>query len=93
MPDQRRKRLVVKGRVQGVGFRFYIIRLAGDFAVTGFVRNLPDGGVEVVAEGEGDQVEAFIGRAVLGPDSSRVTEVKTYQEQPLGEYKLFGVEY
>ena len=43
-----RKRLVVKGRVQGVGFRFHVIRLASGYDVTGFVRNQPDGSVEVV---------------------------------------------
>jgi acylphosphatase len=93
MPGMRRKRLVVSGRVQGVGFRYYIIRLAESFTVTGYVRNQPNGGVEIVAEGDEDQVEAFIGRAALGPSSSRVSEVKTYQEQFSGGYDSFGIQY
>ena len=48
------------GRVQGVGFRYTARRVADDFAVAGFVRNLPDGSVELVAEGEGAEVAAFL---------------------------------
>ncbi len=93
MQVQRRKRLVVNGRVQGVGFRYFTVRLAESFAVTGYVRNLPNGGVEIVAEGTKDQVESFVGRAAHGPSSSRVTEVKTYQELPTGGYDSFGVQH
>jgi acylphosphatase len=48
------------GRVQGVGFRYTVQGLAEQFPVAGYVRNLPDGSVEVVAEGSADQVEAFL---------------------------------
>ncbi len=87
------KRMIVRGRVQGVGFRFHVIHLSEDYDVTGFVRNLPDGGVEIVAEGSSEQVEAFIERAAQGPPGSRVREVKTYLEQPRGCYNSFGVRY
>ena len=92
MAVEYRKRMVVRGRVQGVGFRFYVIHLSENYDVTGSVRNLPDGGVEIVAEGSPEQVEAFIESAAQGPSSSRVTEVKTYQEQPWGSYSSFGVQ-
>jgi len=49
-----------EGRVQGVGFRFTTARIAGDYVVAGYVQNLPDGRVRLVAEGELDQVEAFV---------------------------------
>jgi acylphosphatase len=49
-----------RGRVQGVGFRYMTERLARGFPVAGFVRNLNDGSVELVAEGAPDQVEAFL---------------------------------
>jgi acylphosphatase len=48
------------GRVQGVGFRYIAQQLAAGFAVAGFVRNCPDGDVELVAEGEEDEVERFL---------------------------------
>jgi len=48
------------GRVQGVGFRYTAQSIARNFAVSGYVRNLPDGGVELVAEGETDEIVAFL---------------------------------
>jgi len=47
------------GSVQGVGFRYTATRLAGGFTVDGYVRNLPDGSVELLVEGEGDEITAF----------------------------------
>ncbi len=54
------KRVYYSGRVQGVGFRYTAQRLARGFPVAGSVRNLPDGTVELIAEGEPDPVEAFL---------------------------------
>lgn len=54
------KRVIYKGRVQGVGFRYTAQRLAAGFPVVGFVRNLPGGEVELVVEGAADQVDAFL---------------------------------
>jgi acylphosphatase len=54
------KRVLYSGRVQGVGFRYTTRHVARGYPVAGFVRNLPDGRVEVLAEGEADQVEAFL---------------------------------
>lgn len=56
------------GRVQGVGFRATAREVAGGFAVAGFVRNEADGGVWLEVQGEGDEVEAFLGRlgAIMG---------------------------
>ena len=54
------KRVYYSGTVQGVGFRYAAQELASKFAVTGYVRNLPDGRVELVAEGERDQVEGLL---------------------------------
>jgi acylphosphatase len=54
------KHVYYTGRVQGVGFRYSAQRLAESFAVTGYVRNLPDGKVELVAEGAPDQVDSFL---------------------------------
>lgn len=54
-----RLQVFYSGRVQGVGFRFETRRVATGFEVTGMVRNLPDGRVELVAEGQRDELEAF----------------------------------
>lgn len=54
------KRVLYSGRVQGVGFRYTTQRLAGNYTVGGYVKNLPNGDVELVAEGPADQVDAFL---------------------------------
>ena len=54
------KRVYYSGRVQGVGFRYTTHGLAGNFAVTGHVRNLPNGDVEVIAEGLAEEVDGFL---------------------------------
>lgn len=59
-PASQRCQVFYSGHVQGVGFRYSTSRIAGRFAVTGFVRNLPDGRVELVAEGASEEVTAFL---------------------------------
>ena len=56
------KRVLYTGRVQGVGFRYTAMGVAQSFAVAGFVRNLPDGRVELAAEGEAGEVDRFLAR-------------------------------
>lgn len=62
---------VVSGRVQGVGFRFFARRAAGETGVKGWVRNLPDGSVETLAEGEAEAVTRYLERLREGPGSVR----------------------
>jgi acylphosphatase len=69
-------RWVIGGQVQGVGFRWFTLRRALDLGLTGWVRNLPDGRVEVVASGEGAQVEALERALRRGPISARVETVE-----------------
>ncbi len=57
-----RRHVNYQGSVQGVGFRFTARQLAQDFAVTGYVRNLPDGSVELVAEGDHEEIDRFLER-------------------------------
>ena len=59
--DQARMEVFFRGRVQGVGFRWTTLRAAQGHAVSGFVRNLPDGRVELVAEGAREDLQAFLG--------------------------------
>lgn len=58
-PSQRRE-ILYSGHVQGVGFRYTVHRLARDYEVMGFVRNLPDGRVHLVAEGQAEEIERFL---------------------------------
>ncbi len=80
-----RAHLRIYGRVQGVGFRWSMQREARKLGVSGWVRNLPDGSVEAVIEGERERVEALIGWAHQGPIFARVTRVEMKWEEPRGE--------
>jgi acylphosphatase len=77
------KRLIYSGRVQGVGFRYTVHSLASRVPVTGYVQNLPDGTVELVAEGEADQVEAFLA-TVAERMADNVRRVTVQDEPPRG---------
>lgn len=66
---------MVRGRVQGVGFRFFVRRVASDLGLYGYVRNSPDGAVEVVAEGPRPVLEHLLAVLRQGPPHARVDEV------------------
>jgi len=70
-------RVVVHGVVQGVGFRYHTRQVAQQLGVTGFVRNQPDGTVEIVAAGTQAQVQALLQWAHRGPASAQVSQVDT----------------
>jgi acylphosphatase len=77
------KRVYYSGRVQGVGFRYTARHLASGFAVAGYVRNLPNGDVELLAEGEADQVDAFL-KAVSDDMQGNISRVTVHDEPPGG---------
>ena len=79
-----RRRLVVHGVVQGVGFRAFVWRTATQRGVAGRARNRFDGTVEVVLEGEPDAVEAMVRTCHEGPRGAVVTEVEVFEEEPDG---------
>ena len=68
-------RYLVTGRVQGVGYRYFVLREAERLGLAGFARNLPDGRVEVVAEGTDEVLGQFEGRLRDGPSFASVTAV------------------
>lgn len=78
-----RKRVLYSGRVQGVGFRYTVHNIARGFPVAGFVRNLSDGRVELVAEGEGAGVATFLA-AVAEHWSDFVSDADETDEPPQG---------
>jgi len=78
------------GAVQGVGFRYTACRIAGRYAVAGYVRNLADGRVECLVEGAGDQVEAFLEE--VAETMGTFIRRQTQQAAPCsGRYASFGV--
>lgn len=79
-----RRKIVVQGHVQGVFFRETTRRRADAAGVAGWARNLPDGSVEAVFEGEADAVERLIGFCREGPRRARVDWVDVVSEEPEG---------
>jgi len=77
-----RRRVLVSGRVQGVWFRESTRQAADARGVTGWVRNLPDGRVEALLEGEKEAVEAVIAFVHEGPSHARVDDVEVIEEPP-----------
>ena len=84
---------IVHGRVQGVNFRGTTIREAAAHGVTGWVRNLRDGTVEVMAEGTRSQLESLLQFLHVGPPAANVTGVDVQWLEPTGEYNSFRVRY
>ncbi len=87
-----RARAVLSGRVQGVGFRFFAEEWAERLGLGGYARNLPDGRLEVVAEGPEQAVGDFLAAIRRGPRSAVVTAVEVRWEEPVGE-RSFRIRY
>jgi acylphosphatase len=78
-----RAHVYISGRVQGVGFRAATRRKAATIGVDGWVKNLADGRVEAVFEGESDQVDSMMEWAESGPSTARVDEIDLTYEAPM----------
>jgi acylphosphatase len=86
------KRYVVRGRVQGVGFRWFVEREAHMLGITGWVRNNHDGSVEVLAQGTRDQLSGLHGRLREGPRAARVDKVEVSEATPTQGLTSFRIE-
>jgi len=82
----------VRGRVQGVGFRYFTLEVARRLNLTGCVMNLRDGGVRVYAEGTRGSLEEFLGALRRGPGGARVREVQTSWGTTTGQYSTFSIQ-
>jgi acylphosphatase len=86
-----RVHVLVRGLVQGVNFRWYTQRRAAELGLCGFVRNQPDGWVEVVAEGERASLDSLIDWLRVGPSAAIVESVDAQWNSPSGEFSRFEV--
>jgi acylphosphatase len=92
MSDSRLHALVV-GLVQGVGFRYFVLEAARELGLRGYVRNTPDGAVEVVAEGPQQRLELLASMLRKGPRASVVREVEVDVKEATGEFRGFEVTF
>lgn len=88
-----RARIVVSGIVQGVGFRFFTVDAARRLGLSGFVRNMDDGSVEVEVEGDEEVIESFTKDLSMGPRAARVSGIRSEPLPPGGRYKGFELRY
>lgn len=85
--------LTIRGKVQGVGFRYYALKKASEHQVAGFVRNLPGQEVYIVAEGEEADLITFTDHLKIGPPMAKVREVLIEKSDFTGSYEGFMVRY
>jgi acylphosphatase len=85
------RRFLVRGRVQGVGFRWFVEREALILQIAGWVRNDPDGSVEVLAIGTPEQLAGLRSRLQEGPRAARVDDVEESEAEPVAGLNSFQV--
>ncbi len=85
------RRVLVSGRVQGIGFRFFVDETARYEGVSGWVRNLPDGRLEAFIEGDEESVVRVVQKVQRGPRGARVDHVDVRGETPTGVRREFEI--
>jgi acylphosphatase len=83
-------KIIVKGRVQNVGFRYYTLSKAQDLKITGYTKNLPDNSVEIEAHGDAIQMNTFIDFLRIGPSAAIVSQIQT-SEIPFQSFPSFEI--
>ena len=92
MPAGVARKFLIRGEVQGVGYRFFAQRAAARHQIVGYVRNCPDGSVEALAEGPAGSVEAFKQDLATGPQWAVVDQMEEINLDPSGAYSSFRIE-
>lgn len=87
-----RRTVLFSGRVQGVGFRYTACRIAENYTVTGYVKNLPDGRVEAIVEGETAEVERFL-TALRQDMADHIRDVQQHDGAAAGKFDRFDVRF
>tara|TARA_Y100000310_G_scaffold218876_1_gene220197 strand:- start:241 stop:513 length:273 start_codon:yes stop_codon:yes gene_type:complete len=88
-----RRHIFIKGNVQGVNFRYNTEKRANKLGLTGWGKNLPNGNVEIVVEGEEDKVNELIEFCKHGPTYARVYDIEIIEEKYKGEFGGFEIKY
>ena len=83
----------ITGRVQGVGFRYFVQQKANEMGITGWVKNSIDGGVLILAQGIEPELKTFIDYLYIGPTRSRVDRITVNKMQILTVFDIFSVKY
>jgi acylphosphatase len=91
-PQTLARRYLVRGRVQGVGFRWFVEREAHTLGISGWVRNNPDSSVEVLAMGTAAQLNALQSKLRQGPRAARVDNVEEFETPPIAGLNKFRIE-
>jgi len=89
--NKSRSHIFVSGNVQDVFFRVNAVEKANKYNITGWTRNLSDGRVEVVLEGDNGSLQKFIEWAKIGPLDARVDNIEIYNEEYTGEFEDFNI--
>ncbi len=84
-------KLIVQGTVQGIFFRQFVKGHADDLKIVGFVRNLENGNVEIIVEGEDGQIERLIGFVKKGPEHAQIRHVEINERKWSGDFKKFKI--
>jgi acylphosphatase len=85
--------LLISGLVQGVGYRWFVMRKANEYDLKGYVRNLYTDDVEVEVEGERSLIINFVKELEVGPRSAHITDIKIQWAEYKGEYKNFDIKF
>jgi acylphosphatase len=85
--------IIVSGRVQGVGYRFFVSRIANVHKITGCVKNLDNGKVKITATADNENMASFIAELRKGPSFAKVTNMKISEITVTKNYKTFTIEY
>jgi len=93
MAEKIRAHIFVSGLVQGVFFRSYTVQKAKEFGVFGWVKNLPDGKVEAVLEGEKEKVEKLVEWMKRGPEFAKVNGIEVEWQEYKGEFENFEIRH
>ena len=91
-PMLQARRYLVRGRVQGVGFRWFVEREAHILGIAGWVRNNPDSSVEILAMGTREQLAGLHSRLREGPRAARVDNVEEFEAKPVEGLNTFRIE-
>jgi acylphosphatase len=93
MAEKSRVHIIVSGRVQGVCFRDFTHRKAEQSGLVGWVRNLPNNRVEIIAQGEKQKLLGLLDAVKIGPESARVDDCQIEWQDCTGEFKSFEIVY